>query len=156
MDEAKERSLEMYLLYCHLMTISEGQYKLSIMLDCNGSTVEFKTFTISVDRVALVTKPHGSVVFLCPPHADDNLCNFTSLFTAELRWVHITNNTVLGGWLEKWRSIERERRLAVMMGTHHRLGAYAWKCRVSTASNAVYILLLGADILQLIASLIAR
>ena len=104
----------------------------------------------------MVTKPHGDVVSLYPPHADDNLCDFTSLFTAELPWAQQQyNNTVLDGWLEKRRSIERKRRLAVMMGTHSRLGVNAWTCRVTTGSNETYILRLDADTLQLIASLIA-
>ena len=134
--EAKDRSLEMRVNFCDKQKISEGQYRLWIGVVCNGREVEFETFTTSVDRVALVKKPHGSVVFLNLPHADDNLCDFTSLCTTELWWAHISNNTVLDGWLEKRRSIERERRLAVMMGTHPRLGVNAWKCRVTTASNA--------------------
>ena len=104
--------------------------------------------------MTLITKPHCSVVFLYLPHADDNLWDFTSLFTAELPWAHIYNNTILDGWLEKLWSIERELRLAVMMGTHPRLRVNVWKCNVKAASNAVHVLLLDADTLQLIASLI--
>ena len=103
LDEPKERSLEMYLCSCHLTEMSEGQFKLSIVVKCNGRTVEFETLTKSVDSVALITKPHGSVVFLYPPHADDNLCDLTSVFGTDISWLHITNNDVLAGWLARRR-----------------------------------------------------
>ena len=36
----------MYLRFCHLMEISEDNYKLSMVVDCNGLTVEFEALTI--------------------------------------------------------------------------------------------------------------
>ena len=120
-----------------------------------ASDCRIETFPTPTGRVALVTKPHGYVVFFNPPHTDDNLCDLSSLFATELPWSRIYNNTVLDGWLEKRRSVERERRLAVMMGTHLRLDLNAWKCCVTTAFNDVYMLQLGSDTLHLIASLIA-
>ena len=103
LDEAKERSLEMYLWSCHLTEMFGGQFKLSIVVECNDRMVEFEALTVSVDRVALITKPHGSVVFLYPPHADDNLCDLTSVFGTDISWLHITNNDVLAGWLARRR-----------------------------------------------------
>ena len=116
--------------------------------------MELETFSTPTGRVALVTKPHGDVVFIYPPHTDDNLCDLGSLFATELPWSRIYNHTVLDGWLQKRRSVVRERRLAVMMGTHPRLGVNAWKCCVTTAFNDVYMLQLGGDTLHLIASFI--
>ena len=50
LDKAKQRSLEMYLRFCHLTEISEDNYKLSIVVDyCNGLTVEFEALTILDD-----------------------------------------------------------------------------------------------------------
>ena len=152
--EAKERSLEMHLEFVNAQEVSPGQHRLYIRVDCMGRLMELETVTTPTGRVALVTKPRGDVVYLYPPHADDNLCDLGSLFATELTWSRIYNDTVLDGWLEKRRPILRERRLAVMMGTHPRLGVNAWKCCVTTASNDVYILQLGADALHLIASFI--
>ena len=103
LQEAKERSLEMYLWGCRLTEMADGQFKLSISVDCNNRTVEFETLIVSIDHVALITKQHGSVVFLYPPHADDNLCDLTSVFGTDFSWLHITNNEVLEGWLAKRR-----------------------------------------------------
>ena len=149
-----ERSLEMHLEFVNAQKVSPGQHRLYIRVDCMGRLMELETVTTPTGRVALVTKPRGDVVYLYPPHADDNLCDLGSLFATELTWSRIYNDTVLDGWLEKRRPILRERRLAVMMGTHPRLGVNAWKCCVTTASNDVYILQLGADPLHLIASFI--
>ena len=153
-SEAKERCLQMHLVSLEKQEVSPGQYRLDIRLVCGGVRVALETISAPTGRDALITQPHGDVVFLYPPHADDNLCDLGSLFATGLSWSRIYNHTVLDGWLEKWRPILRERRLAVMMGTHPRLGVNAWKCCVTTAFNDVYMLQLGGDTLHLIASFI--
>ena len=111
--QAKERSLEMHLEFVGAQEVSPGQHRLYIRVDCMGRQVELETVTTSTGSAALVTKPHADVVFLYPPHADDNLCDLGSLFATGLSWSRIYNDTVLDGWLEKRRPILRERRLAV-------------------------------------------
>ena len=93
----------MYLWSCHLTEMFGGQFKLLIVVECNGQTVEFEALTVLIDSVALITKPHGSVVFVCPPDADDDLCDLTSMLGMEISWLHITNNDVLAGWLARRR-----------------------------------------------------